>query len=86
MDTYTLEAGRAIRRNGWRFVYIGSSLNRGEPKWWAPSDFDTFARYVVASIPALRALRAAASGTATNAWEAMNAADAALALLPKQES
>lgn len=88
MDTYTLEAGRAIRRNGLPFVSI-AGCSRESPSY-APADFDTFARAVVAMPAALAACadligsHYESMGYAT-APAALRQAWAALELLPKQE-
>lgn len=81
MDTYTLEAGRAIRRNGRPFV----SLTRSP---WpehgvSPCDADTFARFIPAAIDALRVLQETHT-KGTDAWPAIVAAEHALSLLPKE--
>lgn len=54
MDKYTLEAGRAIRRNGRPFVSIHRSADPAGGFGAAPVEADTFARFIVAAIDALR--------------------------------
>lgn len=78
MDTYTLEAGRSVRRNGAPFVSIAGCAR--ELPGYAPADFDTFARFVVAAVTALREIEADPFGP----YDVVRARRA-LALLPKQE-
>lgn len=82
MDVYTIEAGRAIRRNGRPFVSI-SGCDRELPGY-APADFDTFARAIPMLIDAARLL-VTSHIKSSDAWPAIIAAVSALALLPKSE-
>lgn len=95
MDVYTLEAGRAIRRNGAPFVSI-AGCKREEPGY-APADFDTFARFVVAAVTALRDCITAEDSRCLNddkrgelarlqLLRINNIAAGALDLLPKSET
>lgn len=95
MDVFTLEAGRAIRRNGRPFVSI-SGCSRDLPGY-APADFDTFARAVVAMLEALpecvelldrsdvRYFISTKLGEQARLHSALNKSRAALAQLPRAE-
>jgi hypothetical protein len=97
MDDYSLEAGRAIRRNGKPFVSLARFSDPTQAFYVNPTDADTFARFVALAPEALTLCHALLDnsdvryfisqklGEQATLHRALNLARNAVACLPKPQ-